>query len=29
VCGRRILLDRRTFKKRVKRIIHRSGDGSA
>jgi hypothetical protein len=25
LCGRRILLDRRTFKKRVKTIIHRSG----
>lgn len=24
LCGRRILLDRRTFKKRVKTIIHRS-----
>ena len=23
-CGRRVLLDRRTFKKRVKTIIHRS-----
>jgi hypothetical protein len=23
VCGRRILLDRRTFKKRVKSVIHR------
>ena len=25
VCGRRVLLDRRTFNKRVKTIIHRSG----
>jgi hypothetical protein len=24
VCGRRILLDRRTFNKRVKTIVHRS-----
>ena len=24
VCGRRILLDRRTFNKRVKAILHRS-----
>lgn len=28
VCGRRILLDRRTFKKRVKTVIRRS-DGQA
>jgi len=26
VCGRRVLLDRRTFKKRVKTIIRRSAD---
>lgn len=26
VCGRRILLDRRTFKKRVKTVIRRSTD---
>ncbi len=25
VCGRRVLLDRRTFKKRVKTVIQRSG----
>jgi hypothetical protein len=25
VCGRRILLDRRNFKKRVKTVIHRGG----
>ena len=25
VCGRRILLDRRTFNKRVKTVIERSG----
>ena len=25
VCGRRILLDRRNFKKRVKTVIRRSG----
>jgi hypothetical protein len=25
LCGRRILLDRRNFKKRVKTVIHRSG----
>lgn len=25
-CGRRVLLDRRTFKKRVKQIIYRAGD---
>ena len=25
VCGRRILMDRRTFKKRAKKIIRRSG----
>jgi len=25
VCGRRVLLDRRNFNKRVKKIIHRSG----
>jgi hypothetical protein len=24
VCGRRVLLDRRTFKKRVKTVIHRA-----
>ena len=24
VCGRRVLMDRRTFKKRVKQVIHRS-----
>ena len=24
VCGRRVLMNRRTFKKRVKTIIHRS-----
>lgn len=24
MCGRKILLDRRTFKKRTKKIIHRS-----
>jgi hypothetical protein len=26
VCGRRVLLDRRTFKKRVKTVIRRSQD---
>jgi hypothetical protein len=26
VCGRRILLDRRNFNKRVKTVIRRSGD---
>ncbi|MFN2244427.1 MAG: DUF951 domain-containing protein [Anaerolineae bacterium] len=26
VCGRRILLDRRSFNKRVKTVIGRSGD---
>jgi len=26
VCGRRVLLDRRTFKKRVKKIIRRPGE---
>lgn len=26
VCGRRVLLDRRTFKKRVKKVIPRSAD---
>jgi hypothetical protein len=26
VCGRRVLLDRRTFNKRVKKVIRRSGD---
>lgn len=26
VCGRRVLLDRRTFKKRVKTVIRRSED---
>ena len=25
VCGRRVLLDRRSFNKRVKTVIHRSG----
>jgi hypothetical protein len=25
VCGRRVLLDRRNFNKRVKKVIHRSG----
>jgi hypothetical protein len=25
VCGRRVLMDRRTFKKRVKKVIRRSG----
>jgi hypothetical protein len=25
VCGRRVLMDRRTFKKRAKKIIRRSG----
>lgn len=25
LCNRRILLDRRTFRKRVKTVIHRSG----
>jgi hypothetical protein len=25
VCGRRVLMDRRTYKKRVKKVIHRSG----
>ena len=25
LCGRRVLLDRRTFRKRVKTIVHRSG----
>ena len=25
VCGRRVLLDRRTFNKRVKQVIQRSG----
>ncbi len=25
-CGRRVLMDRRTFKKRVKTVIRRSGD---
>jgi len=29
VCGRRILLDRSTFKKRVKTVIHRSDDAGA
>jgi hypothetical protein len=28
VCGRRILMDRRTFKKRVKTVIRRSGEGA-
>lgn len=27
VCGRRVLMDRRTFNKRAKKIIHRAGDG--
>ena len=26
LCGRRVLLDRRTFNKRVKKVIPRSGD---
>ena len=26
VCGRRVLMDRRTYKKRVKKVIHRSGE---
>jgi hypothetical protein len=26
LCNRRVLMDRRTFKKRVKTVIHRSGD---
>jgi len=26
ICGRRVLLDRRTFKKRVKQVIRRSGE---
>jgi hypothetical protein len=26
LCGRRVLLDRRTFKKRVKTVIRRSAD---
>ena len=25
VCGRRVLMNRRTFNKRVKQLIHRSG----
>jgi hypothetical protein len=25
VCGRRVLMDRRTFQKRVKKVIQRSG----
>jgi hypothetical protein len=25
VCGRRVLLDRRNFQKRVKKVIHRDG----
>lgn len=29
VCGRRILLDRSTLKKRVKTVIHRSDDPGA
>jgi len=30
LCGRRILLDRRTFEKRLKTVIHRSeGDAEA
>jgi hypothetical protein len=29
VCGRRILLDRSTFKKRVKTVIRRSGEPGA
>jgi hypothetical protein len=28
LCGRRVLLDRRTFKKRVKTVIHRSAEES-
>ena len=28
-CGRRVLLPRRTFEKRVKAIIHRAGDDPA
>jgi hypothetical protein len=28
VCGRRVLLDRRTFNKRVKKVISRSGGRS-
>jgi hypothetical protein len=26
VCGRRVLMDRRTYKKRVKKVIHRPGE---
>ena len=26
VCGRRVLMDRRTYKKRVKKGIHRPGE---
>jgi hypothetical protein len=26
VCGRRVLMDRRTYRKRVKKVIHRSGE---
>jgi hypothetical protein len=26
VCGRRVLLDRRNFNKRVKTVIHRGGE---
>jgi hypothetical protein len=26
LCGRRVLLDRRTFNKRVKTVIHRSAE---
>jgi hypothetical protein len=26
VCGRRVLMDRRTYKKSVKKVIHRSGE---
>ena len=26
VCGKKVLLDRRTFKKRVKKVIHRPSD---
>jgi hypothetical protein len=28
LCGRRVLLDRRTFKKRVKTVIRRSEDNA-
>jgi hypothetical protein len=26
VCGLRVLMDRRTYKKRVKKVIHRTGE---